>query len=79
MFQDLQEESKKAQEQRMEFLTQLHSADSSRQALEERLADLQKQNTQLQVGRLRLKKDTRLSSKHASIAAGGPGNGEKAQ
>lgn len=49
MLQSLQEESHKAQQQKFEALSQLQTIDSTKQGLEEKLTELQRTNTQLQV------------------------------
>ena len=49
MLQSLQEESHKAQQQKSEALSQLQAIDSSKQGLEEKVTELQRTNTQLQV------------------------------
>ena len=49
MFQALQEESSRTQQQKSEVLSQLQVMDSSKQGLEERLTEMQRTNAQLQV------------------------------
>ena len=49
MLQSLQEESHKAQVQKSEALSRLQTVDSSKQGLEEKVTELQRTNTQLQV------------------------------
>ena len=49
VLQSLQEESHKAQVQKSEALSRLQTVDSSKQGLEEKVTELQRTNTQLQV------------------------------
>ena len=49
MFQSLQEESRRAQEQKTDVLSQLQAADASKHGMEEKLAELHRLNMQLQV------------------------------
>lgn len=49
MFQSLQDESKKAEEQKSSFINQLQVADMTKHSLEEKIAELTKLNTQLEV------------------------------
>ena len=49
MFQSLQDESKKAEEQKCSFINQLQAADMTKHSLKEKIAELTKLNTQLEV------------------------------
>ena len=49
MFQSLQSESKKAEDQKSSFISKLQAADTTKQAMEQRIAELTKVNTQLEV------------------------------
>ena len=49
MFQSLQDESKKAEEQKSSFINQLQAADMTKRSLEEKIAELTKLNTHLEV------------------------------
>ena len=49
MFQSLQDESKKAEEQKSSFINRLQAADTTKHSLEEKIAELTKINTQLEV------------------------------
>ena len=49
MFQTLQDESKKAEDQKCSFISRLQAADTTKHSLEEKLVEMTKRNTQLEV------------------------------